>query len=119
MESSQCLICQTLGMTPSPGVSTKESKEPRGRSAKRNQNPPVARPDLVYDPPRAPAGRSRSLGWHVGLVIAAVLAIGIGVWLIAGIVLALLHVVELVAVALAAGWAGYRIGKHRGAKPHR
>jgi hypothetical protein len=35
-------------------------------------------------------------------------------WILAGILVGLLHAVELVLVAAAAGWAGYRIGHYRG-----
>ncbi len=118
LEASQCLICQTLGTAPSPQVATEGP--PRGRRfGHGDRTPQTARPDIVFSPNAPPQRRTRSLGFHVGLLIVAVLAVGLVVWLVAGIVLALLHVAELVLVALAAGWAGYRIGKHRGAKQSR
>jgi hypothetical protein len=33
---------------------------------------------------------------------------------VSGVVFSLLHVIELAAVALIAGWVGYRIGHYRG-----
>jgi hypothetical protein len=52
-------------------------------------------------------------------VVAAIAVIGLVAWAVAGIVWALLHVLELVAVATLAGWAGYRLGYFRGSHQHR
>jgi hypothetical protein len=35
-------------------------------------------------------------------------------WLIAGFVIGILHVIEIVLLGGAAGWAGYQIGRFRG-----
>jgi hypothetical protein len=59
------------------------------------------------------------VGLHIGLVLAAVVVIGLAVWVVAGFVLALLHVAELVLVAAVAGWAGYRLGRYRGSRQRR
>jgi hypothetical protein len=48
--------------------------------------------------------------------VAAVVVIGLAVWVVAGFVLAMLHVLELVVVAAVAGWAGYRLGRYRGSR---
>jgi hypothetical protein len=40
--------------------------------------------------------------------------IGLVAWAVAGVVFAVLHVIELVVVAIAAGWGGYRLGHFRG-----
>jgi hypothetical protein len=71
------------------------------------------RPDAVQPPSRQrhwPA----SLSGHVGLLIVGVLAIGVVAWILAGVVFALLHVIELIIVGALAGWAGYRLGRYRG-----
>jgi hypothetical protein len=74
---------------------------------------PAAHPDAIHVPERA-APRPRSVGTHIVLLLAALLAISVVVWIVAGAVIALLHIIELVAVALVAAWAGYRLGFYRG-----
>jgi hypothetical protein len=64
--------------------------------------------------PERPAPRPRSVGTHIVLLLAAVFAIGVVVWIVAGAVIALLHVIELIAVGVLAAWAGYRLGFYRG-----
>ncbi len=44
------------------------------------------------------------------------MVLGLAAWALAGVVFGLLHVLELIAVAAAAGWAGYRIGHFRGSR---
>jgi hypothetical protein len=67
-----------------------------------------------------PAERARhGVRLHVGGVVVAVAVIGVVAWLVAGVVFALLHILELLAVGLAAGWAGYRLGRFRGSRPRR
>lgn len=51
---------------------------------------------------------------QLGAVAVGIVAIGVVAWLVVGVVFALLHVVELLAVAFVAGWAGYRVGHFRG-----
>jgi hypothetical protein len=46
------------------------------------------------------------------LVILALLVVG--AWLVAGAFFAIVRVLELLIVAAAAGWVGYRIGVYRG-----
>jgi hypothetical protein len=75
----------------------------------------VAKPDAVYPPERRPP---RSLGGHLALIVVGVIAIGAVAWLVAGVVFALLHVLELLVVAAVAGWAGYRLGHFRGRRQH-
>jgi hypothetical protein len=52
------------------------------------------------------------------LIGLGLIAIGFAAWVVAGVVFALLHVLELVAVAGVAGWAGYRFGRYRGRREH-
>ena len=63
---------------------------------------------------RTPATRGPRFTVHVAGVVVAIALIGLAAWAIAGIVFALLHVLELVAVGAIAGWVGYRIGRFRG-----
>jgi hypothetical protein len=53
-------------------------------------------------------------GLHVAGVVGALVVVGLVMWALAGVVFAILHVLELAAAALAAGWAGYRLGHYRG-----
>ena len=53
----------------------------------------------------------RRLFWPV---VAAIAVGAVAVWVFAGIFLLALHIAEYVALALVAGWAGYRIGHARG-----
>ncbi len=63
----------------------------------------------------APAGGGRGgLVTHVAAVVAVIAAIAVVVWLVSGVVSALLHVAEFIVVAAVAGWVGYRIGRFRG-----
>jgi hypothetical protein len=66
-----------------------------------------------------PRRQPRSLGTHIAIIAASVLAIGLVAWVVAGVVFALLHVIELVVVAGLAGWAGYRVGRYRGSRQRR
>lgn len=61
-----------------------------------------------------PAPRRGSVGLHVAGVVAAVAVLGVVVWFVYGVVFGILHILELVLVAAAAGWAGYRVGHFRG-----
>lgn len=51
---------------------------------------------------------------HVTGVIVGIVVIGLIAWVVAGALFALLHLLEIVLVAAAAGWAGYRLGHYRG-----
>lgn len=113
----ECLICRTLGAQPQ--VQVESGGRPRGRRGPGRPGAPaagsVAKPDAVYPPEGRPA---RSLGGHLALIVVGVVAIGAVAWLVAGVVFALLHVLELLVVAGVAGWAGYRLGHFRGRRQH-
>ncbi len=81
---TQCLICPTL---PQPvGVATGAPASQRhGRTAT-----------------------------HVATAVIAVAVVGLAIWFVVGVVLSVLHIVELAVVALGAGWAGYRMGHFQG-----
>jgi hypothetical protein len=71
-----------------------------------------ARPDRVYDPDTRKPGRS--LTSYAVLGAAGLLIVVVAAWILVGIVVGLLHALEIVVVAAAAGWVGYRIGHYRG-----
>lgn len=50
----------------------------------------------------------------------ALLAVGAAVWIVLGVAFAVLHLLEVVAVAAGAGWLGYALGHFRGSRrpPH-
>jgi hypothetical protein len=105
-----CLICQTL--QPGAGTTTKDA----GRKGRRVAQPvapgktPV-RPDAVISP--GPPRRS-SLGVRALGIFFLAVAVLVAVWVVAGVVLAVLRILELVAVALVAGWIGWRLGVRHG-----
>jgi hypothetical protein len=72
----------------------------------------AARPDRVYGPDTPRPGRSLSSYAVLGAV--GLIAVVAAAWVLAGIVVGLLHALELVIVAAVAGWVGYRIGLYRG-----
>lgn len=116
LDPAQCLICKTLG-TSSRSTVTEEPPRARSRFGDRTQRADVQRPDVVYAPP--PSAKPRNLGMHMILVILAVVLLALAAWMIAGLVFAVLHLIELVLVAAAAGWAGYRLGHFRGSRDKR
>ncbi len=113
---SECLICRTLGTQPQVQVQTGRSSVPnetaKGTSSSPNRRPERARPDAVYDSEARKPGRS--LSSYAVLALLGVIVVVVAAWLVAGIVVGLLHALELVIVAVLAGWVGYRIGHYRG-----
>ena len=86
LPASDCLICPTLPQVAAPGR-----------------------------PAATGSGRPR-FALHAAGVAGAIAVIGVAAWVVAGVVFALLHVLELVAVAAVAGWVGYRVGRFRGSR---
>ena len=103
-----CLICRTLGGKDTAVVAA-------DRPAGVIPRPERARPDVVYSAPPDRHGR-RSHRGSLFLVLMALLAVGAAVWILAGVVFTILHLLELVAVAFGAGWVGYKIGHFRGSR---
>jgi hypothetical protein len=100
----QCLICQTL-------QGSKDQGRRRGGPAAVTGQPTPVRPDAVLTERAAPR---RSLAWRAGgLLLAVALVVLLAGW-IAGLAFTILRTVELLLVAAAAGWVGYRIGLYRG-----
>jgi hypothetical protein len=66
----------------------------------------IASHDKSPGPVRRPAGKRR-LFWPV---VGAIAVVAVAIWVFAGVFLFALHIAEYVALALVAGWVGYRIG---------
>ena len=105
---SECLICRTLGTQPQVQVETGRGAPARAPDGQQD----AARPDRVYSPETPRPGRS--LTSYAVLGAAGLIVVVVAAWLVAGIVVGLLHALELVVVAAVVGWAGYRIGHYRG-----
>ncbi|MDQ6726914.1 MAG: hypothetical protein M3066_12215 [Actinomycetota bacterium] len=63
--------------------------------------------------PRRPARRASLPGSVATMVITVIVAVVVVGW-VAAAFFALLHVIELLVVALAAGWVGFKLGVHQG-----
>jgi hypothetical protein len=71
----------------------------------------TARPDAVYG---AQTRRGHTLTSYAVLGVLTIVVVVVAAWIVAGVLIGLLHALELLAVAAAAGWVGYRIGHYRG-----
>jgi hypothetical protein len=117
--AADCLICRTLGSQPEAQVQTSVRNLAAGpagaKPAAKDLNSPAkaVRPDAVYS---RDSGRThlRPASHRLLVLVAALVAIGAAVWLLSGVAFAILHVLELLLVAAAAGWGGYRLGHWRG-----
>jgi hypothetical protein len=107
--SGQCLICQTL-QNGGGGRPAKEADRAKAAPTASSRPTPV-RPDAVLTKSPAP---KRSLGWRAaGLVVILAVVLLVGIWVV-HLAFAVLHIIELAATALVAGWLGYQIGVYRG-----
>jgi hypothetical protein len=133
-----CLICRTLagggsGPADEPAPARRGRRERTAAAPRRPDpasadpalgiaaDPPTARPDAVYPPGSTPGrGRApRNPSAHLMAVILGLVVIALLAWMVAGVVFAVFHVIELALVAVAAGWAGYRLGYFRGSRARR
>jgi hypothetical protein len=53
-------------------------------------------------------------GRHIAIAVLMVIAAVVAFWIVAGVVFALLRLLEIVIVAAVAGVLGYRLGRARG-----
>jgi hypothetical protein len=110
----ECLICRTLGTGPEKGKATKTKGAGPPEAATLltplRGGPMVAAREQGPGPERHGHGK-RGLFWPIlGVIVVGAVV----VWLAAGVFATALHIVTYVAVALVAGWAGYRLGHARG-----
>lgn len=113
-----CLICQTLQHAP---AKTRERGSGRRDERALATGPPaaaVARPDAIFTGPAKRHSRV-PLSLRVGAGLLMLALVGIMLFWVIGIVYAALRLVELVATALVAGWAGWKLGVHHGRREAR
>ena len=128
-----CLICQTLDAGTGKQAPRREGREgrerregtegraPRAATARRKAQltaapggalaVPQSGPRVV--PPEAPAERS-SISLRLFGVAVAVIAVMILAWTLLHVVFAVLHLLELLGIALLAGYIGWRAGVYHG-----
>ena len=88
---SQCLICKTLQMQPQPESRSSTRlgiRKPSNGGASSPTAGYAVQPDVIY-PGGQPVRRSRLLGAHFVLLLAAIAVIGLVTWIVAGAVFAL------------------------------
>ena len=69
----------------------------------------------VIPPGQGPRrGRRRSIGADVALVALGILVFLFAGWFVLAALRGVLHLIELAAVAVVAGWLGYRLGHFSG-----
>ncbi len=113
-----CLICQTLQGGPATATKQdsrrKDAKPGRraGKSVSQEVAPRPVRPDAVIPPARRSGGAGLGVKLLASLVVAVIVVVAL--WSVVGLVLGLLHIVELVAVAGVAGWLGWSLGVRHG-----
>lgn len=117
LPEGECLICRTLSAGPAAGP---VGAWPEPRSLRGPSRPSASTPTRARRPAPARDEASASPRRH-GVVLAgavaavvAVVALAAGAWVVVGLAYAALHIIELVVVAVVAGWTGYRIGRYRG-----
>jgi hypothetical protein len=57
---------------------------------------------------------TRSVGTHVAIFVVVLVVAAASVWIVSGLVFALIHLIEIIVVAGVAGTLGYRLGHYRG-----
>jgi hypothetical protein len=127
----ECLICQTLGNSPAQSTATKtrptktKPYDTNGGGAAELLQATGSRPNGRGStlPARGtePSGTGDQRRGGMGSLWAILVAIIIGgllVWAFAGILSVAFHIVEYAAIALVAGWVGYKLGHSRGRRGH-
>jgi hypothetical protein len=116
---NECLICRTLGVSPSPagGTKTKTRDAGPGQFSELLATRPAALPDTRAQQAGLPDDRDNrgrrgmSPIWPVlGIIVVG----GVLLWAFAGVVSLAFHIAEYVAVGAIAGWLGYKLGHARG-----
>jgi hypothetical protein len=122
----ECLICQTLSSSPAQSTATKTTPA----KAKAAKAPELVQATVPISNGRASAlstrgpdpsgtgGRGRSGMGTFWAILVAIVVGGLLIWAFAGVVSVAFHIAEYVALALVAGWVGYKLGHARGRRGH-
>jgi hypothetical protein len=116
---NECLICRTLGVSPSPSVATKTKTRDAGPAeisgllATRTAPLPGTRAQQA-DLSDGSNNKRRGGMSPVWPVLGIIVVGGVLLWAFAGVVSLAFHIAEYVAVGAIAGWLGYKIGHARG-----
>ena len=115
----ECLICQTLGGSQAKPTATKtkvgNSPEAMVPMSNGRTSPALvpAETDRRRDGRRSGTGMSSFWAIMVAIVVGGLL-----VWALAGVLSVAFHIAEYAALALVAGWVGYKLGHSRGRRGH-
>jgi hypothetical protein len=116
---NECLICQTLGSSPGQATATKtkvaKPAEPVAALSNGRAAPALATRDADKTPATRRNGGGTGMFWAI---LVAIVVGGLVIWAFAGLVSVAFHIAEFVALALVAGWVGYKLGHHRGRRGH-
>jgi hypothetical protein len=125
----ECLICQTLGNSPSPAQSA-QSAATKTKPAKTKASTPaelLATNSLpngrtsalsTRDHEPSPTAGRRSGMSSLWAILVVIVVGGLLLWAFAGVVSVAFHIAEYVAIAVLAGWLGYKLGHARGRRGH-
>jgi hypothetical protein len=120
------MICRTLGVSgagPAPAARTERGHKARRGTAVAEVPSAAFSPEQAAGAPGlaqvsnvggAQPGRSRGHGRGLLALVGLIVVGGLCLWAFTGIFSLAFHVGEFVAVALLAGWAGYRVGHFKG-----
>jgi hypothetical protein len=106
------MICRTLSSSSPGNGATLATATRSGRRSRAAQAPLVSPGGAEVHAP------SRPLRHQLLAILAVVVLGGTALWAFSGLFSLAFHIGELVAVALVAGWAGYRAGHFQGRRSH-
>jgi hypothetical protein len=116
---NECLICQTLGSSPAQATATKtkvaKPAEPVAALSNGRSSPALATRDADNAPATRRSGGGMGMFWAI---LVAVVVGGLVIWAFAGLLSVAFRIAEFVALALVAGWVGYKLGHARGRRGH-
>jgi len=115
----ECLICQTLGgsQTKSTATKTKVADSPEAMAVMSDgrSSPALVPAEPDHRPARRQGGTGMGSFWAI---LVAIVVGGLLVWAFAGVLSVAFHIAEYAALALVAGWVGYKLGHSRGRRGH-
>jgi hypothetical protein len=113
----QCLICQTLGTAPPQAGRGVKAQDRPGSTLLVEPAVQARLPARSQD--TAPAAGRRGSGARVMAGLGVIVVAGLLVWAFAGLFVLAFHIFEYAALAVVAGWLGYKLGHFRGRRERR